>query len=705
MPTDPVCGMYVEESERSLHTEVRGTIYYFCSETCLREFTAPEVELAKIKKMTILAFALGVPILLLSYVEVSSPVPLGWILLVLATPVQFVAGWNFYRGTWDAIRMGSLNMDVLIAVGTSAAYFYSLIYVVSPRVFVSGGYYFDTSAIIIGLILFGRLLEHKVRGKASDAVLKLAQMQPRMATITKDEEGVQVEVPIEHVTVGDVLLVRPGQRIPTDGIVVEGYSFVDEKMITGESFPVEKTVGSQVIGATLNGTGILKVKATRVGADTTLSKIVKTIQEAQNSKGRVERLADRIASYFVPLVMAIALGTLVIWILWGGKSVSFALTAAVAVLVIACPCALGLATPAAIVVGAGKGAENGILIKGGEFLEKAEKVNTIVFDKTGTLTEGRPSVTDILNLNPSEISDDEIVRFSAISEKSSEHPLATAILEKALGKVGDGSTIQSQLVPDPDSFEYLPGRGVRATYSGREIFFGNVRLAESFGLGVPDEVARKLEAFQSDGKTAMILFVDRKLAGIIAVADKIKEHALEAIEALKKMKMEVLMLTGDEERTATSIAKKLGIDQVIARVLPTEKVEVIKRLQQENHRKVAMVGDGINDAPALAQADVGIAIGSGSDIALETGGIILMRDDLRDVVAGIQLARSTMRKIRQNLFWAFAYNIALIPIAAGALYLFTGVLLSPILAGAAMAMSSLTVVGNSLTLRNFKPRI
>ncbi|MHB8568482.1 MAG: heavy metal translocating P-type ATPase [Nitrososphaerales archaeon] len=697
MPTDPVCGMFVEASEDALHASVRGTTYYFCSESCLRTFTAPELELRSLKGAIVLSVALGIPILLLSYLPTSfTVIPLGWILLVLATPVQFIAGWRFYRGTWNAIKMRSSNMDTLIAVGTSAAYFYSLIYVLFPKQFPFGGLYFDTSAVIIALILAGRLLEHLVRGKASDAIRKLMQLQPRTATIIR-EDGTQQEIPIEQVSKGDIFLVKPGEKVPTDGMVIEGNSSVDEKLLTGESIPLEKTKGSQVIGATINGTGTLKVRVTRVGADTTLSKIVQVVDEAQNTKGPVERLANTVAAYFVPIVIIVALASFGGWTLLAHKPISFAFTAAVAVLIIACPCALGVATPAAIIVGAGKGAENGILIKGGEYLERTQKIDTIVFDKTGTLTKGEPSVTDIVSLS-SAFTDEEVLRFAAIAEKQSEHPLASAILKKAQ------STLSSQITPDPDSFESIPGKGVRVSYSGREILLGNTRVLEVFGVNQDANSKAKLDELRSEGKTAMILAVDRKIVGIVAAADTIKEHALEAVKALQRMKLEVIILTGDNNQTASAIASQLGIRRYFAEVLPIEKSEAIKKLQSEEKRKVAMVGDGVNDAPALAQADVGIAIGSGSDIAVETGGLILMRDDLRDVVAGIQLSRSTMRKIKQNLFWAFIYNIALIPVAAGLLYIIIGVLLNPILAGAAMAMSSVTVVTNSLTLRRFKPK-
>jgi Cu+-exporting ATPase len=694
LPTDPICGMFVEESPNPLHATVNGTTYYFCSDSCLKTFIAPELELRSLKKNVALSLFLGIPILILSYVSIIPKSLDGWFLLALATPVQFVAGFRFYKGTWSAIKMRSSNMDFLIAVGTSAAYFYSLTYVAFPKQFPYGGLYFDTSAIIVALILIGRLLEQTVRGKATDAIRKISSLQPRTATVLHSD-GTEAVIPIEQVSEGDIFVVKPGEKIATDGEVVEGDSAVDEKLVTGESIPIEKSKGDKVIGATLNGTGVLKVRATHVGRDTTLSKIVQVVQEAQNTKGPVERLANTIAAYFVPIVITTALASFAVWFWLEEKPVSFAFTAAVAVLIIACPCALGLATPAAIVVGAGKGAENGILIKGGEYLERTQKINTIVFDKTGTLTKGEPSIVDIVSF--SNFNEREMLEFAAIAEKRSEHPLASSIIKKHLEISG------GQPVPEPVLFESITGQGVHATYAGTDILFGNTKLFEARSLGL--EVAMpQLEKFRSEGKTAMILSINNRVTGIIAVADTIKPHAKETITALEKMNIEVLMITGDNRQTASAIANELGIKRFFAEVLPTEKSEMIKKLQTEEKRKVAMVGDGINDAPALAQADVGIAVGSGSDIAIETGGLILMRDDLRDVVSGIQLSRKTMSKIKQNLFWAFIYNVALIPVAAGLLYVIMGVLLNPILAGAAMAMSSVTVVTNSLTLRRFKPR-
>ncbi|MDG7006787.1 MAG: heavy metal translocating P-type ATPase [Nitrososphaerota archaeon] len=695
MATDPVCGMYVEESPGALHATVNGRTYYFCAESCLQTFIAPALELRSLKRNIMLSVGLGVPILVLSYVALlPASFPTGWLLLAMATPVQFIAGRRFYQGTWNAIKMRSSNMDFLIAVGTSAAYFYSLVYVLLPAQFPFGGLYFDTSSVIVALILIGRLLEQTVKVRATDAIRKLSELQPRTATVVR-ADGKEEEIPVERVEVGDVFLVKPGERIATDGTVIEGHSSVDEKMVSGESLPVEKSEGSAVIGATINGSGVLRVRATHVGADTALSKIIQIVQDAQNTKAPVERLVNTIAAYFVPMVVAVALVSFVLWMVVGGKPVSFAFTAAVAVLVIACPCALGLATPAAIAVGAGKGAENGILIKGGEYLERTQKIDTVVFDKTGTLTRGEPEVTDMLSIG---VRDDEVLKLAAVAERDSEHPLASAILRRyALEFPGSA-------VPTPEKFEAVPGLGIRATFSGGDLIFGSEPLLRESGVSMDGELAR-VDGLRNQGKTVMLLARNKALIGIVAVADTVKPSSKEAITGLKKMGLEPIMISGDNSGTTRAIAEQLGIGRYFAEVLPVQKSEIIRRLQEEEHRKVAMVGDGVNDAPALAQADVGIAIGSGSDIAVETGGMILMRDDLRDVVAGIQLSRRTMAKVKQNLFWAFAYNVALIPVAAGVLYLLIGVLLNPIISGAAMAMSSVTVVTNSLSLRRFRPRL
>ncbi|MEM1666647.1 MAG: heavy metal translocating P-type ATPase [Nitrososphaerota archaeon] len=682
MAKDPVCGMFVEETDDALKTTVRGRTYYFCSETCLKTFLMPEVEVRNLKRMTILSFALGIPALMLTwFLSLPLPIPNSLLLFFLATPVQFVAGWSFYKGMWHAIKVKSANMDTLIAIGTSAAWLYSTLVTFIPSVFPEGLYY-EVSALIIAFVLLGRLLEHVVRRKASDAVRKLMELQPTTARVLQD--GTETTVPVEKVRVGDLLLVKPGEKIPVDGVVVDGHSTVDEKVITGESIPVEKEVGSEVIGGTMNRSGILLIRATRVGADTTLSQIVRLVEEAQAAQAPIERLADRVASYFVPVVVGISITAFLIWYFLFSNPLT-GLTAFIAVLIIACPCALGLATPAAVVVGLGKGAENGILIKGGENLERAYKITTVVFDKTGTLTKGEPTVTGIILLD--EMDEKEVMRLAASAESGSEHPLGEAIIKKA-------KELGVEPVR-PESFEAVPGKGILTTVNGKRVAIGNRKLFLSLGLEL-SELEEILRALEQEGKTVLIISIDKKPVALISVEDVLKEHAAEAVNQLKSMGLEVVMLTGDNERTAKAIAKQLGIEHVVAEVLPSEKLESIKKLQTKG-KIVAMVGDGVNDAPALAQADVGIAIGSGTDVAIETSGIVLIREDLRDVVAAIKLSRAMMRKIKQNLFWAFAYNMALIPVAAIGY-------LNPILAGIAMALSSVSVVTNSLTLKRLRLR-
>ena len=697
MATDPVCGMYVDEGTH-LTAVVRGRRYYFCSETCLEAFSAPEKEIARLKRLTLFSLGIGIPLFVIGFGQglgwwlggLEEPVNL--VFFALATPVQFVAGYRFYRGFLDAIRNKSANMDVLIAIGTTAAWAYSVVVTFLPFLGVTlteKGTYYDTAAVIIGLILLGKFLEEIAKGKAGDAIRKLMDLAPRTARVVRDDH--EEEIPVELVRVDDLVIVRPGERIPVDGVIVGGFSAVDESMITGESIPVEKKVGDTAIGATMNRTGLLRLRATRVGADTTLNQIIKLVEDAQASRAPIQRLADRVASVFVPAVVGIAAFTFFLWSVPLGESVAHALVFFIAVLIIACPCALGIATPAAIMVGTGKGAENGLLIKGGEYLEKAHKLTTALFDKTGTLTKGRPSVTDVVPVGA--ISEAEILRLAASAEKGSEHPLGQAIVQAASAR---------GVMEDPSDFEAIPGQGVRAAIGERRILIGNRSLMLSAGIPV-DAAESILQAMEEAGKTAMILAVDGRVAGVIAVADTLKEHSIEAVRSLKAMGIEVIMLTGDNRRTAEAIARQVGVDQVIAEVLPAQKADVIKNLQKQG-KIVAMVGDGINDAPALAQSDVGIALGSGTDVAMEAGGIVLIKDDLRDVVASIQLSRRTVQKIRQNLFWAFFYNTALIPIAAGILA-GIGIVLNPIIAGAAMGFSSVSVVMNSMTLRRFKPQI
>ena len=703
MATDPVCGMYVDEGTH-LKAVVRGRMYYFCSHTCMEAFTAPETERRRLKRLTALSLGIGIPMFVVGLGQglggwlVGLEQPVNLIFFLLATPVQFVAGWRFYHGTWDAIRNRSANMDVLIAIGTTAAWAYSAVVTFLPYFGVSvadKGTYYDTAAVIIGLILLGKYFEELAKAKAGDAIRKLMDLAPRTAHVVRD--GKEEEIPVELVQVDDLVLVRPGERIPVDGTIVEGFSAIDESMITGESIPVDKGVGDAAIGATINKSGLLKVRATRVGADTTLNQIIKLVEDAQVARVPIQRLADRVSSVFVPAVVVIATLTFLVWRTALGESIHQSLAFFIAVLIIACPCALGIATPAAIMVGTGKGAENGLLIKGGEYLEKAHRLTTVVFDKTGTLTKGRPSVTDIVPIGP--MSPDEILRLASSAERGSEHPIGAAIVRAASEK--------ALRIDDPQDFEAIAGRGLRAKVAGHAVLIGNRALMVEAGIST-DAAETTLSGLQAMGKTAMLVAIDGRLAGVIAVADTLKEHAVDAIHALKAMGIDVTMLTGDNGRTAEAIAHQAGIDRVIAEVLPGQKAEKIRELQSQG-KVVAMVGDGINDAPALAQADVGIALGSGTDVAMEAGGIVLIKDDLRDVVASIQLSRRTVEKIRQNLFWAFFYNTALIPLAAGVLatgaILGVKIVLNPIIAGAAMGFSSVSVVMNSMTLRRFKPRL
>jgi len=700
MATDPVCGMYVDEATSKLTAVVRGRTYYFCSETCLETFTAPEKEIKKLARLSLFSLAIGIPMAVVAFgmsagwwlAGVDAPANL--LFFVLATPVQFIAGWRFYRGTWDALRNKSANMDVLIAMGTTAAWVYSTLITFLPYVGVpvaNPATYYDTAAAIIGLILLGKYFEEIAKGRAGDAIRKLMDLAPRTAHVLRD--GKEEEVPVEQVQLDDVFVVRPGERIPVDGFILEGASALDESMITGESIPVDKKAGDTVIGATIDKTGLLRAKATKVGADTTLNQIIKLVEDAQIARAPIQRLADKVASVFVPAVITIATVSALVWLLAFGKPISFSLTIFIAVIIIACPCALGLATPAAIMVGTGKGAENGLLIKGGEYLEKAHKLSTVVFDKTGTLTKGQPSVTDVIPL--ARMSGDEVLRYAGSAEQGSEHPLGQAVLRAASeGKIA--------LAAGQD-YVTTPGMGLRARVEGHTVLVGNLKLMAEERVAA-DAAAPSLERLQAEGRTVMVVAVDGQAVGVLGMADTVKDHAAEAIRALKEMRIEVLMLTGDHRRTADAIAKQLGLDAAIAEVLPGQKAQKIKELQDQG-KVVAMVGDGINDAPALAQADVGIALGSGTDVAMEAGGIVLIKDDLRDVVAAIQLSRSTVRKIRQNLFWAFGYNTALIPLAAGLLYVGFGILLDPIYAGAAMGFSSVSVVANSMALRRFRPKI
>jgi Cu+-exporting ATPase len=692
MAKDPVCGMYVDEKNPVAKKEINGRMYYFCSETCLRTYLQPHIELRNLKYLVAFSLFLSFFTLVFTWFDVLPFLTQAQWLFVFATPVQFIAGWRYYKGFWNALKAKAANMDTLIAIGTTTAWLYSTIVMLQlsfpelvPDIFPGEELYFDTAALIVALILLGKLLEEIAKGRASEAVRKLMDIQPRMATVLR--KGKEVDVPIEKVQVGDIIVVKPGEKVPVDGVVVDGYSSIDESMITGESIPVGKGIDSEVIGATINKTGLLKFRATKVGVDTTLSQIIQLVEEAQLSSAPIQRLADKVSAYFVPAVIGIAIIVFLFWNFTTG-SITVALTRFIAVVIVACPCALGIATPAAIMVGTGKGAENGILIKGGEFLEKTRQLQTILLDKTGTLTKGKPSVTDVVASRG--FKEDAILKLAAIAEKGSEHPLGEAVLEKAEER--------KMKIADPESFEAVPGHGVKATFGGQIILLGNRKIMEKNKIKITN-LEKGVQKLEEAGKTVMMVVVDKKIAGLIAVADTLKEHSKTAVEALQKMGIEVVMLTGDNKRTANAIAKKVGIKKVLAEVLPSEKAGEVKKLQGKG-LVVGMVGDGINDAPALAQADVGIAIGSGTDVAVETGDIILIKDDLRDVITSIRLSRSTVQKIKQNLFWAFFYNTALIPVAAGILSPF-GIVMNPIFAAGAMALSSVSVVSNSLLLRRF----
>lgn len=601
--------------------------------------------------------------------------------LIVATPVQFIIGFRFYKNAYRALRSGSANMDVLIAMGTTAAYFYSIYNAFfAPHEGMMKELYFESSAVIITLILFGKYLEAVAKGRTSEAIKKLMGLQAKTARVIRD--GREEDIPIEEVVPGDVIVVRPGEKIPVDGRILEGDSAVDESMLTGESLPVEKTAGDHVVGATINRFGTFRLEATRVGKDTVLSQIIKMVEDAQGSKAPIQKIADRVSGVFVPVVLAIALVTLLAWYLIAGD-LTGGIVSAVSVLVIACPCALGLATPTAIMAGTGKGAENGILIKGGEHLEMTYRLNAVVLDKTGTITKGQPEVTDVIPLGSMDRG--ELLRMAAAAEKNSEHPLGEAIYEQ--GKKEPGT------VPEAEQFAAIPGKGVRAVVEGRQIYIGTGKLMQEAGIdtGSAENVIAGLE---DDGKTAMLMAADGRLEAVIAVADTLKESSKDAIDELKKMGIEVYMITGDNKRTASAIAKQAGITNVLAEVLPEDKAEEVGKLKKQG-MKVAMAGDGINDAPALVAADIGIAMGTGTDVAIEAADITLLRGDLMLIPAAIRLSKMTMRKIKQNLFWAFIYNIIGIPVAAFGL-------LNPMIAGGAMAFSSVSVVTNSLRLRRIR---
>lgn len=670
-------------------------------------------ERANLKRRLIVSAALAIPAFIIGMVLMWFEIDVPYkdiILLILATPIQFVIGWPFYRGAWMALKNRSANMDTLIALGTSAAYAYSVYAIIALP---DQGQYFEVSAILITLVLLGKFLEARATGKASDAIARLMKLAPKTAIVIR--AGRQKIIPIDEVVLGDIILVKPGQKIPVDGVVVNGDSSVDESMITGESIPVEKGKGDKVVCGTINAHGSFTFKATAIGANTTLAGIIRLIEQAQSEKAPIQRFADTVSAYFVPVVVLLAIITFVIWLAVGG-GFQAGLLAAVAVLVIACPCALGLATPTAIMVGTGIGAQNGILIKGPEVLERAGKVSHVVFDKTGTITEGKPKLTDIVRLG--EPDENAILAIAASIEATSEHPLADAIVQAAHDR--------GIKIAKTTGMRAIPGKGVVASITGiankkvngKRFAIGNDALMRDQKVSTRT-ITKLVAELESAGKTAMVLSQGKTALGIVAVADTIRPSAKKAVERLREMGIQSYLITGDNERTATAIASQAGIpaSNVFARVMPGDKASHVKKLQKKGAKKgkeasgkkasgassnngiVAMVGDGVNDAPALAQADVGIAMGSATDVALESGSIVLMRNDPQGVAQAIQLSRNTMSKIRQNMFWALFYNVLGIPIAAGALYPSTGWLLSPIIAGGAMALSSVSVVTNSLLLR------
>lgn len=666
-----------------------------------REKEARQEEIKTLKIKFFISLILGLPLLYFvmaphigltipKFVENNTAI----IQFLLTTPI-IIVGHDFYtKGFRVLIKNRTANMDTLVAVGTGAAYLYSLVVSIliwlGNKNYGADDLYYEIAGLLIMFILLGKYLEAIAKGKTSEAIRKLLSLQAKTAIVIRN--GKEQKISVDDVVAGDIIIVKPGEKIPVDGIIVEGHSSVDESMLTGESIPVEKSKNDKVIGATINKTGSFKFKATKVGKDTVLAHIVRMVEEAQGSKAPIQKLADLISAYFVPGVVVIAILSFLVWYFLGLGFV-FALTIFITVLIIACPCALGLATPTAIMVGTGLGAKNGILFKNAESLQLAQKIQTIVFDKTGTLTKGKPEVTDIFAIEKNKEKD--VLKLAAIAEKRSEHPLAEAIVSKAKK--------EKLKIEDPKKFNSITGKGIEAFYKNKRILLGTRKLMKENKIDV-SKVENKMNKLEEQGKTAMLVSLDKKLVGVIAVADTLKENSKEAIDELHKMNKEIVMITGDNERTANAIAKQLGIDKVLAEVLPQDKSNEIKKLQDKK-KTVAMVGDGINDAPALAQADLGIAIGSGTDIAIETGDIVLIKNDLRDVVIAIDLSRFTLRKIKQNLFWAFVYNIIGIPIAAGVLYPFTGWLLNPIIAGIAMAFSSVSVVSNTLLMRFYKPKI
>ena len=760
---DPVCGMTVDRKSAAGHSLHAGADYYFCSLGCQQKFDADpskfisattatrdegQVEAAENKpalsvvktdakhehpaaQATVsteqvldaayrtmmrkfwFAAVVGLPLLFLMLAEFvpswgEALMPwhrtIGIVSAIITFPVLAWSGNQFFTGAWNGLRNHNTNMDTLVALGTGAAWVYSAVVVFAPGLFPAGtaGMYFEVAVIVIALILLGQALEMRAKSRSSAAIKKLLELQAKTARVIRG--GKEIDVPIEEVIVGDTVLVRPGEKVPVDGVILEGESAIDESVVTGESVPVDKKPGDVVIGSSVNKTGAFTFRATKVGKDTALARIVEMVQQAQNSKPPIGRLVDVISSYFVPTVMILGILTFLAWFNFGPPPVlNHAVVTMVAVLVIACPCALGLATPISLMVGVGKAAEHGVLIRNGEALEMASRLTTVVLDKTGTITKGKPELTDVLPLKG--YSEEELLRLAAVADRRSEHPLAEAIVRGARERGLD--------VGEPEEFNAIPGHGVEATLEGHRVIVGNRKLMEREKVSMV-EFEEGASRLADEGKTPMFVAVKGKPAGIIAVADTVKEDSIIAVRALEAMGIEVVMMTGDNERTAKAIARKVGINRVLAEVLPEEKARQVEKLQAEGRpqkerggrgsRLVGMVGDGINDAPALAQADVGFAIGTGTDVAIEAADVTLVGGSLRGVVTAIDVSRATLRNIKQNLFGAFFYNVLGIPIAAGLLYPFFGILLSPIIAGAAMAASSITVVTNANRLRFFEPR-
>ena len=679
MAKDPVCGMLVEESDGALRYESDGREFFFCCHGCLERFARPDREAARVKRLLIASVLLTAPIVVLAHLGVPDS---AHIMLALATPVQFWIGMRFYRGSLDALRGRAANMDLLVAVGTSAAWAYSAVATLAPWLVPHGHVYFETSAIIITIVLAGSALEARSARRASRVIARLTDLQPRTARVVRD--GNEVEIPVERVAIGEIMRVRPGEAIPTDGVVVSGRSEVDQSAVTGESVPVPKAEGDWVIGATTNSTGALQVKATKVGRDTVMAQVIKLVENARSGRVPYQKTVDRVSKYFVPAVSAVAVASGLGW-LFAGIGPQYALLAFVSVIIVACPCAIGIATPMALTIGAGKAAEHGIMIRDGGALESARRARTVALDKTGTLTEGRPEVVDAAPSN-------EVLRTAASAELDSEHPAARAIVRRAreLGME----------ISQPESFEAVPGGGVRATVNGRQVLVGNPALLKEAGV----EAGTDWRALEAGGRTVVLVSEGGTFVGAIAVADAVRPEAAEAVARLHSAGVRTVMLTGDSQKAAGAVANALGIDEVRSNIMPAGKQNEIQELKADG--PVAMVGDGINDAPALAAADLGIAVGGGTDVARESGDVVLVGDDLRAVPVLLEISAKTASKIKQNLAWAFGYNAALVPIAAGALVPVAGpeiYSVLPMLAAGAMAFSSASVAANSLLLGRYKP--